>query len=307
VSYEALTYVLVNFYFGCLLLLLLFFSAIFVTLVRVLLFNFAGLRASKVMFEELLEVILHAPMAFFDTTPIGRIMNRFSKDLYTVDEDLVVSGRSYLTTMAQVLSAIVVTTSVTPQFIIGLVPLLFFYVHQQNFFTMTYRELRRLDSVTRSPIYALLSETLDGVLTIRAFGAEENLNKRMISMINLQQSAYHLTYAAQCWLSIRLEFCGTMIIFVACFVSIMEHGTRGGDELFAGLAGLSISFAMSITQSLNWTVRMASDLEANMVAGENFLTLFLRTTTSCAKQLSTLISPHHLLSACDSRTNSTIL
>jgi len=245
------------------------FSAIFATLVRLLLFNFAGLRASRVMFDELLDVILHAPMAFFDTTPIGRIMNRFSKDLYTVDEQLVESGRSYLTTMAQVLSAIVVVSSVTPKFIVGLIPLLFFYVHQQNFFTMTYRELKRLDSVTRSPIYALLSETLDGVLTIRAFGAEQNLINRMLSMVNLQQTAYHLTFAAQCWLSIRLEFCGTMIVFVACFVSIMQHGARGGDELFAGLAGLSISFTLSITQALNWTVRMASDLEANMVAGEN--------------------------------------
>ena len=120
----------------------------------------------------------------------------------------------------------------------------------------------------RSPIYALLSETLDGVLTIRAFGAGENLNKRMINMVNVQQTAYRLTFAAQCWLSVRLEFCGTMIVFVACFVSIIQHGSRGGDEIFAGLAGLSISFALSITQSLNWTVRMASDLEANMVAGK---------------------------------------
>ncbi len=253
-----------------------FFSAIFATFVRLLLFNFSGLRASKVMFDELLNTILHAPMAFFDTTPIGRIMNRFSKDMYTVDEQLVVSGRSYFQTMAAVLSTIVVVTSVTPKFIFGLIPLLFFYMHQQNFFTMTYRELKRLDSVSRSPIYALLSETLDGVLTIRAFGAEENLNKRMINMVNVQQTAYRLTFAAQCWLSVRLEFCGTMIVFVACFVSIIQHGARGGDEIFAGLAGLSISFALSITQSLNWTVRMASDLEANMVAGKFHLTLFLR-------------------------------
>ena len=229
---------------------------------------FAGIRASRVLFNDLLDVILRAPMSFFDTTPIGRIMNRFSKDLYTVDEQLVVSLRSYLVTMTSVLSSIVVTTSVTPQFIFGLIPLLFFYVHQQKYFTMSYRELKRLDSITRSPIYALLSETLDGVLTIRAFGAEEHLNKRMINMVNTQQSAYRLTYAAQCWLSIRLEFCGTMLIFVACFVSILQHGIRGGNEVFAGLAGLSVSFALSITQSLNWTVRMASDVEANMVAGK---------------------------------------
>ena len=94
------------------------------------------------------------------------------------------------------------------------------YIHsfmkhrQQSFFTRTYRELKRLDSVTRSPIYALLGETLDGVLTIRAFGAENSLCNRMVSMLDIQQSAYHLTFASQCWLSIRLEFAG----YVLCFL-----------------------------------------------------------------------------------------
>jgi ATP-binding cassette subfamily C (CFTR/MRP) protein 1 len=96
----------------------------------------------------------------------------------------------------------------------------------------------------------------------------------MASMVNLQQTAYHLTFAAQCWLSVRLEFCGTMIVCVACFVAIMQHDVRGGDEQFAGLAGLSISFALSVTQALNWTVRMASDVEANMVAVERITQYF---------------------------------
>ena len=66
-----------------------------------------------------------------------------------------------------------------------------------------YRELKRLDSVTRSPIYALLGETLDGVLTIRAYDAQSNLNRRMVNMLEVQQTAYHLTFSAQCWLSVR--------------------------------------------------------------------------------------------------------
>jgi ATP-binding cassette subfamily C (CFTR/MRP) protein 1 len=213
-------------------------------------------------------------LLFFNRTPIGRIINRFSKDMYTVDEQLIVSGRSYLATMMSVLSTILVVASVTPVFILGLAPVVVFYLHQQSFFTMTYRELKRLDSVTRSPIYALLGETLDGVLTIRAFNAQDTLNDRMVSMLNIQQTAYHLTFSAQCWLSVRLEFAGTMIVMFTCLVSVLEHGVRGGDEIFAGLAGLSISFALGVTQSLNWTVRMASDLEANMVAVERIQQYF---------------------------------
>jgi len=242
------------------------FSAIFATFVRLILFMTTGLRSSRAMFEKLLDTVLCAPMSFFDTTPIGRIINRFSKDMYTIDEQLVVSSRSYLSTMASVISTIFVVVSVTPYFLAGLVPIMIFYLSQQAFFTQAYRELRRLDSVTRSPIYALLGETLDGVLTIRAFEAQDKLNTMMINMLNVQQTAYHLTFASQCWISVRLEFAGTMIVMCACFVSVLSR--HRGDELFAGLAGLSISFALSITQSLNWTVRMASDLEANMIAVE---------------------------------------
>ena len=115
---------------------------------------------------------------------------------------------------------------------------------------------------------------LSGCLTIRAFGAEESLNKRMVIIVNLQQTVYHLIYTARCWLSVRLEFVGTMIACVACFVAIFQHDVRAGDEHFVGLAGLSISFALSITQMLNWTVRMASDVEGNMVAVERIQQYF---------------------------------
>ena len=76
---------------------------------------------------------------------------------------------------------------------------------------------------------------------------------------------------AQCWLAVRLEFVGTILISLACICSVVQHPFRGGDPAFAGLAGLSISFALSVTQALNWTVRMASDLEAGMVGVERVI------------------------------------
>jgi ABC-type multidrug transport system fused ATPase/permease subunit len=82
------------------------------------------------------------------------------------------------------------------------------------------------------------------------------------------QNAYYLLCVAQCWLAIRLELVGTIFIGLACLLAVGEHWLKGADEKFAGLAGLSITYALSVTQSLNWSVRMASDLEASMVAVE---------------------------------------
>ena len=133
---------------------------------------------------------------------------------------------------------------------------------------ITYRELKRLDSVNRSPLYALLGETVDGVATIRAFNAQGALICRLKKFLDTQQHAYFLTCAAQCWLAVRLELIGTLIITFACLCAVVEHESVNGDETRAGLFGLAISFSLSITQSLNWSVRMASDFEAQMVAVE---------------------------------------
>lgn len=176
--------------------------------------------------------------------------------------------RSYLAQLFSVIGVIVIISSVTPYFTISLIPVIAFYVQQQKFFTKTYRELKRLDSVSRSPLYALLGETLDGIVTIRAYHAERTLLSRIRSMLDVQQNAYFLTFASQCWLGVRLELVGTFIIFSACLCAVLEYRTYGGSEIFAGLAGLSISFALNVTQALNWSVRMASDLEANMVSVE---------------------------------------
>lgn len=125
-----------------------------------------------------------------------------------------------------------------------------------------------MDSVCRSPLYALLSESVDGVAVIRSFDAQPCLVRRLTRMLDVQQHAYFLTCAAQSWLAVRLELIGTLIITFACLSAVLEKTVSGADPTFAGLAGLAISYALSVTQSLNWSVRMASDCEANMVAVE---------------------------------------
>jgi ATP-binding cassette subfamily C (CFTR/MRP) protein 1 len=213
--------------------------------------------------------------------------------MYTLDEDLVSNLKSYLATVFSVISTIAVISGITPMFMVCLIPVIIYYMRQQVFFTVnhsysgfgasflslirstlsqvTYRELKRLDSVSRSPIYALLGETLDGVSTIRAFGAETTLADRLTEMLDKQQHAYYLTCTAQNWLAVRLELVGTLIITFACLSAVVEHITIGPDEKFAGLAGLSISFALSVTQSLNWSVRMGSDFEASMISVERIV------------------------------------
>ena len=142
-------------------------ATVFSMFARQLLLYLSSIAASKELFQNLLTTILRAPMSFFDTTPIGRVLNRFSKDMYTIDSQLPTTLRAYLGTLSSVIGTIFVISSVTPWFMLSLLPIGAYYASNQRFFVATYRELRRLDSVSRSPIYALFGETLDGVSTVR--------------------------------------------------------------------------------------------------------------------------------------------
>lgn len=191
--------------------------------------------------------------------------------MYTIDEQLRETLGMYLNTIFSVVSTIAVVSGVSPIFVLCLVPMVLYYIHEQAFFTVSYRELKRLDSTNRSPIYALLGESVDGVAVIRSFAAEDSLKRRLTSMLNVQQHAYFLTCAAQSWLAVRLELIGTLIITFATLSAVLGHEATNGNETVIGLAGLAISYSLYVTQSLNWSVRMASDLEASMVAVERVI------------------------------------
>lgn len=142
----------------------------------------------------------------------------------------------------------------------------------------TSRELTRLESTSRSPIYALFGETLDGLSTIRAYKGEKRFRARNDLHLDNNQKAFFLNFSANCWLAVRLEFAGTLIATFAALFAVLGRDTNKYGPLditavenrknFARLAGLSISFALSVSQSLNWSVRMASDLESQMVSVE---------------------------------------
>ncbi|KAJ0412254.1 hypothetical protein ATCC90586_006640 [Pythium insidiosum] len=241
--------------------------------VRVLLLYLGGLRASRFLFSELLERVLRAPISFFDTTPLGRVVNRLSKDVYTVDESIPSTWAMLLNTIINVLVTLATICYVTPAFMVILVPVMISYYMSQRYFIKTSRELQRLDSISRSPVFALLSETLDGLSTIRAYSVEDKFIGRNQFLLDKNQRAYFLNFSVNCWLALRLEFVGTMIAAGAALAAVLAHTTDAQKgSAFAGLVGVSLTYAFNVTQSLNWTVRMISQLETQMVSVERIKT-----------------------------------
>uniref|UniRef100_A0A8C6VN87 MRP2 protein n=1 Tax=Naja naja TaxID=35670 RepID=A0A8C6VN87_NAJNA len=225
--------------------------------------SFGTIRASWVMHEQLLSNILRVPMSFFDSTPTGRIVNRFAKDIFTVDETIPISLRSWMNCFFMILSTLVIICIATPYFAIISLPLGILYYFILQFYVATSRQLRRLDSVTRSPIYSHFGETVSGLSVIRAFGHQERFLQHNEKIVDVNQKSVYSWLVSNRWLAVRLELVGNLTVFFAALLAVFVK-----DSLNSGIVGLSITSALNITQTLNWLVRMTSELETNIVAVE---------------------------------------
>uniref|UniRef100_A0A8D2LB01 Uncharacterized protein n=1 Tax=Varanus komodoensis TaxID=61221 RepID=A0A8D2LB01_VARKO len=225
--------------------------------------SYGAMRASRFLHDKLLTNILHVPMSFFDSTPIGRIVNRFAKDMFTVDESIPMSFRSWLNCFLGVISTLLIICLATPFFAIILLPLAILYFFVLQFYVATSRQLRRLDSVSRSPIYSHFSETVSGLSVIRAYGHQERFLQHNEKIVDINQKSVYSWIVSNRWLAMRLEFVGNLVVFFAALLAVFAKNSLQG-----GIVGLSISSALSVTQTLNWLVRMTSELETNIVAVE---------------------------------------
>ncbi|XP_043526934.1 multidrug resistance-associated protein 1 isoform X5 [Frieseomelitta varia] len=221
------------------------------------------IRASVNLFESTLQRVLRNPMSFFDKTPTGRILNRLSKDTDVIDNTLPSILRSWIACLFGVIATLVVISVSTPEFIAIIVPISVIYYFVQRFYVASSRQLKRLESVSRSPIYSHFSETVSGAQMIRAFGVQNRFIEESESKVDFNQMCYYPSIIANRWLAVRLEMVGNLIIFFSALFAVLSR-----DTIKSGVVGLSVSYALQITQTLNWLVRMTSDVETNIVAVE---------------------------------------
>lgn len=239
-----------------------------VTYCRSILTYYAALQAGKSLHEDLLQSVLHAPMSFFDTTPIGRIISRFSKDLYLIDTQLPMTISFFLFTSIFVLATIITIAVTTPPFLIAVPFLAWFYYRSLQRYRPIARDAKRLESISRSPVFAHFSETLGGLSTIRAFDMAGFFSTANISKLDNNLRSFVLIKSLERWIAVRLEFLGSTASILAAVLCVWS-ASQG--HISAGLAGLSLSFSMGLTNLLNQTVRQAAELEGAMNSVERIL------------------------------------
>ncbi|KAI1240718.1 hypothetical protein IHE44_0009157 [Lamprotornis superbus] len=208
---------------------------------------------------------LIATVTFFDTTPTGRILNRFSSDMYCVDDSLPFILNIFLANIYGLLGMLVVMTYGLPWIGLVLLPLAVVYFLIQRYYRFTSRELKRLYSVTLSPIYTHFSETLSGLSTIRAMRAAKRFELENQLRLEQNQRCLFASNTVMEWLDIRLQMIGVAVVTAIAGIAIIQHQKQLGNP---GLVGLSLSYALSVTNLLSGLIASFTQTEIMMVSVE---------------------------------------
>ncbi|KAI9013950.1 P-loop containing nucleoside triphosphate hydrolase protein [Phycomyces nitens] len=237
--------------------------ALVVSSLRTYILYQGSLSASRNIHSQLLDRILRAKVRFFDTTPMGRIVNRFSSDLATIDQEVGPSLSYLLFAVAATLCVVILVSCITPAFLIPgtVITILFWLIG--SYYLKTSRDLKRLNSVSRSPIYVQFGEAVNGVATIRAFGGQNRFIQENFNKIDSNNRPFLWMWATNRWLHCRVDTLGAFVSFCTGFVLVMSR-----SWIDPGLAGLSLSYALTFTVHVLWVVRMYAVNEMNMNAIE---------------------------------------
>ncbi|KAI0849088.1 P-loop containing nucleoside triphosphate hydrolase protein [Daldinia vernicosa] len=247
----------VDYYLGV--LALIGIAGAILALIRDIWLFFGSITASWKLHNRLMSAVSRAKFKFFDVTPLGQLMNRFSKDLEAIDQEVAPVAIGVMTCAVAILITVVLIAAITPGFLVAGVFITGLYILVGMFYLRASRDLKRLESVNRSPLFQQFGETLSGVTTIRAYADERRFIRENLNRINTQSRPFIYLWAANRWLAIRTDLLGDFVSFFAGVFVILSLG-----KIDAGSAGVSLSYAIGFSENILWLVRLYAANEQNM-------------------------------------------
>ncbi|KAJ3445264.1 multidrug-resistance like protein 1 isoform i [Anaeramoeba flamelloides] len=220
----------------------------------------SALKASKNLHSMLINRIIRAPTKFFNTTPTGRILNRFNKDVFDCDVMIFPHLYGILNTVITLVLVIIAICTIIPWFLLPCLVLSILYYKLLQYYRSTSREIKRLDNVSRSPIINNFSTTLNGLAVIRSLRKQKIFQRIQENLIDTNTRALYSEYASNCWIAVRVETIGAFLIFASAFLVWVV----GSDSIDPAYAGLVVSYSMMVTNLFNWIIRNFTELEKAM-------------------------------------------
>jgi ABC-type multidrug transport system fused ATPase/permease subunit len=208
------------------------------------------IRTARKMHSEAFDKVIHAPLSFFDTNPLGRILNRFSKDVDALDNNLWMTLNDILYTLLIVIGSVSMILIFFPFLSLLILPLAGLYYFFSVYYRSTSRELKRLDSTLRSNLYAYFTESLTGMPTLKAYNRVNRTIRINQEKMDLSNRPYYLIHTGSRWIASRLQLIGASLMFMT---AVFVIGAR--DTVNAATAGLVFSYLARTGGDMNWVVQ----------------------------------------------------
>ncbi|CAD7932634.1 unnamed protein product [Amoebophrya sp. A120] len=222
-----------------------------------------GQNAARKLHMDCQLAVLRAKMSWLDVTPVGRILNRFAEDTVILDNNLPITVSLNCQWLYRLLMIFVLASQVSVWTLLLFIPIWAIFLQTQRFYIPSARDLRRLDTVNKSPIFSHFAETLIGLSTIRVHELERIASKLNIIKLEKQLQVFFLANSANRWLSLRMQLTGTLLVSGVCLFAIALR-----QYLVAGIVGLAIMYSLKLTDTLNALNRESADLETQMISVE---------------------------------------
>jgi len=251
---------------------------------RALLIAAFGRKASKAVHDELCDrVLVQASTRHFDRNPSGRLLQNFAKDLEQIDSGLPGSLRSAVSCICTLVGTMAIIVLATPSFLVVLVPLSWVYSRSLQYYRPVARELKRLEPLARSPVYAVQAMTASGVTTIRKLGLERSMAKQALDAIDSNTAVSFAAKAVDRWFSLRMELVGNTIVLAAALLGLL--GGAGSSSWAAAKSAIAVTQALSVVGLLNWTVRTVAQTETAFTSFQRVVDVLDATEVEAPKML----------------------
>lgn len=235
-------------------------------LLRALMYFKVAVDAAKHLHNKMFRRLLRVPIRFFDINPVGRVLNRFSKDTGHMDDNLPITFFDYIQCVLTILGIVIVVVVIIPYVFVLLIPILILLYITRRYHIITSRHIKRLEGTTRSPVFSHLSASLQGLHTIRALRVQEKFCEEFDNHQNLHTESWFLFLSSSRWLAVRLDWMCAIFITVVSFACVFL-----AKDLNAGLVGLLMTYAIMLMGLFQWGVRQSAEVESQMISVERVL------------------------------------
>ncbi|KAJ1347867.1 Multidrug resistance-associated protein 5 [Parelaphostrongylus tenuis] len=240
-------------------LVILFLSG----LLKAMIFVKVSLNAASRLHNGMFSSMIRGTVGFFDSTPTGRILNRFSKDMDEIDVKLPFTAEVFLQNMITCTGFLLVITWVFPAFLIACVPLLAIFLLFVSCFRAGIRSLKRSENISRSPLFDHITTTVEGLTCIHSYGQTARFMETLKHCLDANSGAVFMFQSAMRWLAVWLDLLVVMITSIVAFFIVILTGTLSPAD-----AGMALAFAVQMSGIFQFAVRTQAELEAKMTSVE---------------------------------------